>query len=230
MTFNEYFQKLIIILIFISSATLANASCVFSSHVKIKEVAVGTLISWTTIEEVNNDYFILQKSTDGVEFTTIMVIKGAVNSQEERSYKYLDSVIGEKQIYYRLLLQDLEGEYEYTPEVVLTRSVENNIAIEEMSSFEVEKFFSITLNSAVKAELKYDVKDANGQFFNEGVLPVEIGMNALTLDFGGYEAGKYQITILHQDEKEIANVFKLDASKIRENNVARKEGNKDGGN
>lgn len=68
-------------------------------------------LSWITSSEINNDYFTIEKSFNGVDFVEIATIKGAGNSNEilKYSYKYQESNLG--LIYYRLRQTDFDGRF-----------------------------------------------------------------------------------------------------------------------
>ncbi len=69
----------------------------------------GKLINWTTASEINNDYFTLEKSTDGKDFYTMAIILGAGNSNIENNYQYFDSEPSDGILYYRLSQTDFNG-------------------------------------------------------------------------------------------------------------------------
>ena len=69
----------------------------------------GKLITWTTASEINNDYFILEKSTDGKYFYSIANISGAGTSNEINNYEYYDADLLNKNVYYRLSQTDFNG-------------------------------------------------------------------------------------------------------------------------
>lgn len=60
-------------------------------------------IKWTTASEKNNDYFILQKSVDGIEWNDLANIKGQGTTAVSHSYSSKDFQISEKNTYYRLV-------------------------------------------------------------------------------------------------------------------------------
>ncbi|MBL0258135.1 MAG: hypothetical protein IPQ03_11700 [Bacteroidetes bacterium] len=47
-------------------------------------------LEWTTASELNNDYFDLENSTDGMQFKHLATINGSGNSTELRMYTYND--------------------------------------------------------------------------------------------------------------------------------------------
>jgi hypothetical protein len=67
------------------------------------------LITWSTASEHNNDYFILDRSTDGENWTTINKTTGMGNSTELIKYSYLDNSFGKRINYYRLTQVDFDG-------------------------------------------------------------------------------------------------------------------------
>ncbi len=66
-------------------------------------------LTWQTAMEVNNDFFELQRSTDGINFTTIANIDGAGNSSSVLGYDYTDVGLTGSIVYYRLLQHDYDG-------------------------------------------------------------------------------------------------------------------------
>lgn len=71
-------------------------------------------IKWTTLQEFNNDYFILEKSSDGVIFESISKIKGVGNSNIPLSYNVEDYGLNEGVTYYRIKQIDKNGDFEYS--------------------------------------------------------------------------------------------------------------------
>ena len=68
------------------------------------------LLTWKTATEVNSSYYNLQRSYDGIDFTTIGEVKAAGNSASELSYQYTDVNPSKGLIYYRLVEYDLNGD------------------------------------------------------------------------------------------------------------------------
>lgn len=69
----------------------------------------SALIEWTTATEKNNDYFVLERSYDAVNFKEIARIAGAGNSIEPISYAYTDFGVRSGDNYYRLVQVDYDG-------------------------------------------------------------------------------------------------------------------------
>ncbi len=74
----------------------------------------GVMLTWETADEKNNDYFLLEKSTDGIHFETIGKIDGNGTSISLSNYSYIDQSAGTGLIYYRLKQVDFDGVFEYS--------------------------------------------------------------------------------------------------------------------
>ena len=69
-------------------------------------------ISWSTASEINNDYFIVEKSQDALEWTITIETKGAGNSVNIVNYFEIDSNPLRGLSYYRLTQVDFNGDQE----------------------------------------------------------------------------------------------------------------------
>lgn len=67
-----------------------------------------TKIEWETSSELNNDFFTLEKTVDGIHFEPVTQIQGAGNSTLMHYYSYEDHFSSEE-MYYRLTQTDYDG-------------------------------------------------------------------------------------------------------------------------
>lgn len=67
------------------------------------------LLVWKTSSEINNDYFIIERSINGTEFIEVARINGAGNSNEELEYQVIDNTPNLGVNYYRLKQVDFDG-------------------------------------------------------------------------------------------------------------------------
>lgn len=79
-------------------------------------------IKWTTATEINNDYFEVQRSYDGVNFQTINIIDGAGNSSITLNYHTTDLPPVQNTVYYRLGQVDFDGTATYSDLVAVETS------------------------------------------------------------------------------------------------------------
>ena len=71
------------------------------------------LLSWLVASETNNDFFEIEKSTDGKTFKTIGEIAGRGHATTPKEYQFLDDPINGHN-YYRLRQVDFDGRMEFS--------------------------------------------------------------------------------------------------------------------
>lgn len=71
-------------------------------------------LKWATATELNNDYFTVERSIDGISFTPIAVVQGAGNSNIQLNYQTTDIEPLNGVSYYRLKQTDYNGNYTYS--------------------------------------------------------------------------------------------------------------------
>ncbi|MEM9833394.1 MAG: T9SS type A sorting domain-containing protein [Bacteroidota bacterium] len=86
-------------------------------------------LSWETAEEINNDYFTIERSSDGTRFEKVITIKGLGNSHQPQSYSYLDPYPLEGVAYYRLRQTDFDGKFEVFNAIAVSRITPSEVQI-----------------------------------------------------------------------------------------------------
>lgn len=71
-------------------------------------------IDWQTASEQDNDYFLLERSSDTKTWKSINKTKGAGTSFDRIDYQFIDQEIRKGTVYYRLKQVDFDGTYEYS--------------------------------------------------------------------------------------------------------------------
>ncbi len=82
---------------------------------KAKRQTNDVLIEWTTLSEINNDYFLVERSANGVEFETLGMVDGSGNSNRLIKYHFIDEEPINGINYYRLKQVDFNGESSFSP-------------------------------------------------------------------------------------------------------------------
>jgi len=71
-------------------------------------------VSWCTASEINNDFFVVEKSQNGIDFHEVTTVNGAGQSSSKNSYAVEDQEVYVGKTYYRLKQVDLNGDFEYS--------------------------------------------------------------------------------------------------------------------
>jgi hypothetical protein len=76
-------------------------------------------LEWTTSMEQNNNYFIVQRSADGVQFADLLNVPGIGNSVLPTNYSARDNAPLQGINYYRLKSVDFDGKYTFSPVLIV---------------------------------------------------------------------------------------------------------------
>ena len=85
-------------------------------------------INWITATEINNDFFTIERSSDGILFESVITKKGAGSSTKAINYSSLDDKPLNGISYYRLKQTDFDGSFTYS-NIVKLISKQNSIQI-----------------------------------------------------------------------------------------------------
>lgn len=161
----------------------------------------GIKLNWLTGSELNNDYFSLEKSEDGISFYEIAQIKGAGNSEVETYYEYDDIITKNGSYYYRLKQVDFNGDFEYSSikyfdfyEVLKTTSISPNPTRDKLN---------VNLYSNNEDRLYLDIIDLNGQIVINKSSELTKGENIISLNVQDLSPGIYFARIRSSFESEV---------------------------
>lgn len=76
-----------------------------------------TIFKWVTATELNNDYFILMQSLNGIEYNDVAIIDGYGNSNHEIQYKYSCNV--DDNSYFKLKQVDFDGQFTLSNAIIV---------------------------------------------------------------------------------------------------------------
>lgn len=101
----------------VGAAALPVEFTVFTATLKDNK---SVTLNWTTATELNNDYFSVEKSTNGLSFSEIGKKKGAGSSSAEKKYEFTDNSPHMGVSYYRIKQTDFDGKFDYSDVVAVS--------------------------------------------------------------------------------------------------------------
>ena len=120
-------------------------------------------LHWETASELNNKYFEIERSVDGVTFTTIGTVEGAGTTSHISTYNYKDFESKALQCYYRLKQVDFDNNFTYSKTISLTREasvVDYNLKIFPNPASDLLVIQILDIN---RENLKMELFDFNGK-------------------------------------------------------------------
>ncbi len=168
----------------------------------------GTVVNidWETASEINNDFFTIEKSIDGINFSPILTQKGAGNSNQVIQYFDIDKSPWLGINYYRLKQTDFDGTYSYSKikSVNLTDLKEANISIFPNPA---QSKITIQFNSLENEPCNYEIFDAFGQMVAHGILIPEAN-NSHILSIHNLSNGLYTFRLHSRSKVEVKSFVK----------------------
>ncbi len=188
----------------------ASASCLYEKTVIGEELAIGVMLTWSTTKEESNANFSIERSEDGVEFTTIGELKGAGDSEQLQEYSFLDVMAKSDRLFYRLKQIDFDNTYSFSEVLAINKKIPNEFMVVKMSSVSVSSTFDVTLDATNEgSELEYSLKDWKGNELGTDYKTLDNGLNNISLDLSENENGIYKLTLSVGEEVETLTIKKI---------------------
>ncbi|MCA6078786.1 T9SS type A sorting domain-containing protein [Fulvivirga sedimenti] len=156
-----------------------------------KLTEIGTELTWATSLEIDNDEFVILKSSDGESFTEVVRVKGQGNADTRSDYRYHDLSLNSGTTYYRLDQIDFNG----------TR---RNVAMAHIIPGFMNAGYRVVNNPVVSNELKFigDPANLNGImiYTPEGRLMAEFSQPGENhIDVADLPSGIYLVQFIHEN-------------------------------
>ncbi|MBK5283960.1 MAG: T9SS type A sorting domain-containing protein [Bacteroidia bacterium] len=151
-------------------------------------------VSWTTVTEINNNYFTVEKSADATDFVSIGTVQGAGNSTATLNYSFADYSPVHGISYYRLRQTDFDGQFSYSQIVMVNYSGEYSFSI--VAAF-VNESSSLNLffTDDLKEKCRMEVYDVLGKSIFGSPVESAKGMNKKQIEIPELMPGIYFVTL-----------------------------------
>lgn len=163
----------------------------------------NVLVHWQTAVEINNDYFILEKSDNGKQWQQIHEVSGAGNTAHPQYYHFVDYGGCNNVCYYRLKQVDFDGSTETFNSVVVTNSSNQNSS---------PTIFPNPVNDVVRLRNLSNVSlirmfDTKGKLIlSESILP---GAQNYQLNVSFLTPGSYKLVLSGVKTNQVSVIVKL---------------------
>ena len=169
-------------------------------------------LNWQTASEVNNDYFTLERSRNGSDFTSIGTVQGAGNSTHALNYSSTDYSPPKGIAYYRLRQTDYDGKTT-TSEVqkvnLTDDGMDHAISIETLGPNPFGDEFKFTYYTDHTGDISIEIFNIEGKIFYKAYQLSTEGMNQFTFTDGSRLLEKeYILRISHSGGAAVKRLIK----------------------
>lgn len=159
---------------------------------KLNDLKGKVQVTWTSINEVDNDYFEVLRSVDGIHFTVIGSVKGNGTTTSISKYSFVDESYNSGVVYYKIKQVDFSGQIDYSG----VKSV--NINLIENVQFLINSENIGILNAYLQGQEKVELSITSilGSTLEYRILDVPEGNLNYELDLKNYAKGVYLISLI----------------------------------
>jgi hypothetical protein len=127
-------------------------------YYKVYCVGKYAALKWETASEINCDYYLVERSSDGISWESVAYIQGAGNSNEISTYSWVDNFYSNgATLYYRLTQFDYNGDYQ----ILGIQSIICNSNNDSWITINTDIFNNILINFTATEGEPYEIKVFN---------------------------------------------------------------------
>ncbi len=159
--------------------TLLNFSASYESSNNAK-------VSWTTTDEINADYFVVERSTDATRFAGVAQVNASESLNPVHSYNVNDQLdnVNSNIVYYRLRIVDKNGKYTYSQVVPVKLDQPQNVF--SIYPNPVDNYAVMNIHSEKPGTGMMRLMDNAGKPLMSKSFPVNNGNNSVLIDQLGF--------------------------------------------
>lgn len=159
-------------------------------------------LNWSTATEINNDYFTIERTTDGVHFEAIGIVDGSGTSTFVKDYSAKDNNPElNTTVYYRLTQTDFDGKKTESALVsVKTNTIDKLVILPNPVIGDAQIKFTGFSNQ----DIYIKVYDVLGNLATSALTHVVEGENVIELPTNGFSDGVYLLFISDENNRIIS--------------------------
>ena len=175
-------------------------------HFNAWKVPEGNILKWSSIREVNNGLFQVQRSIDGINFVTIGNISGHINSNTEKKYQFSDLDAPER-CFYRLKQVSTQGNFTYSNIIEVNRGDLPRIKIKLNNP--VSQMLNMTISLQKNSAVEIVAHNMNGAIVFQDKINCYKGTNNYLKNLSSLPTGRYIITARTNEWKDVQRFLKF---------------------
>lgn len=150
-------------------------------------------INWKTAEEINTKEFVIERSNDGINYTSIGNVTAA-NSATGSKYEWIDNTPSAIN-YYRLKMLDQDGKFAYSKVVKINFGKQVDIQITPNPA---STYISIQINDAAVNTATIQLIDLNGRIVKQQRVNQNLSNTVVSLN--GVAKGLYHLKVITRQQ------------------------------
>ena len=170
-----------------------------------KKESNGNILNWQVADELNLNYYQLEKSNDGQNFTFVSDIKAA----GEKNYSYTDVNMNNASAveYYRLKSVDMDGKFTFSKIIKIKTNLDLWTGV--VNPNPISQKIYLKIESPVQDKATVIITDISGRQLHKENISIRAGNSAYEINnAANFSTGTYFISIFSTTQKQTIKVFK----------------------
>jgi hypothetical protein len=177
------------------------------SYFKVNSNQRYNELLWQTYSERENDYFIIEKSSEGKEFEKIAEIKGNGTTTITTDYSFIDNDLNNFEYYYRLIQVDYDGTSKQVG-IVHSKNIFTDEFLKVVNTI-VENDLFIRMQEKKSSIIEFDVFDLSGKKIESKSIDTNNGSTSFKIDLSHLSSGSYLINFKLEEKNKMIKVVKI---------------------
>lgn len=155
------------------------------------------VLNWKTASELNNKYYVVERSVNGNRYDSIGVVKASANGNNSNSYSFTDASVKPGTNFYRLRQVDVDDAAKFS-KVVSVRLSNGADAIKVFPTV-ANSNINFNVSNASAGNATVSVYDAAGKMILSSQKTLSNGANQQSIDVSNLTKGAYYFNIRNND-------------------------------
>ena len=156
-------------------------------------------LEWVTASEINNDFFTLERSSDGFDFEEFAIVDGAGNSSIQIHYDTYDHNPFIGVTYYRLKQTDFDGSFKYS-NIIAFANVLDKVSMGGIHPNPTAGDVSFDFFSPKNGVLKVRIIDNAGRIVFDEVENIVNDQTKINFSISHFAKGVYELQVIFDKE------------------------------
>jgi len=170
-------------------------------YIKGKAINRNSLIEWATSGEIDNDYFDIERSANGITFSKIGTVKGSGSTSIQQIYQFTDEYPLAGTNYYRIKQVDTNLDFIYSG-IASVEITEPQVGI-SLSPNPATNLLFVKINGLEADEIDLSLMDQHGKIYKSISLKCKKGENIFTVNIEDLPKGLYYINLSGKNKQSV---------------------------
>ncbi|HSC36457.1 MAG TPA: T9SS type A sorting domain-containing protein, partial [Chitinophagaceae bacterium] len=157
-----------------------------------KNIDRDNYIHWSTAAEINNDYFAVEVSANGADFTERGRVPGAGNSSGIQEYNFIDKNVSIRKAFYRVKQVDRDGRYSYSKVILLITGAGTGTGFAYVTNPAYNRVTAF-IQSTQTFRTMVVITDAGGRVLQSQHVDLTTGGNQVSINVNNRAGGFYYL-------------------------------------